>query len=85
MRVPPRLGLAVGRLVGRLVGDVVITAEEVAGLMQNLLATLSPPSGRTALSHWVLKHRDTLGRAYSSELARRRDRGRAYEQLRRRS
>ena len=80
--IPPRLGVAVGRVVGMIVRDVVVTPEEVAGLMQNLLVTASPPAGKTALSQWVLEHRESLGRRYSSELARRRDRHKTYEQLR---
>ncbi|MBZ5641043.1 MAG: NAD(P)H-binding protein [Acidobacteriia bacterium] len=83
--IPPGLGVAVARLLGALVGDVVVTREEVAGLMQNLLVTDSPPAGRTALCRWAFEHRDTLGRRYSSELARRRDRLRSYEDLRRRA
>jgi NADH dehydrogenase len=65
-----------------VVGDVVVTPEEVAGLMQNLLVTSSPPAGHTALSQWVLQHRESLGRRYSSELARRRDRHKTYDDLR---
>ena len=80
--MPPALGLAVGRLVGTIVGDVVVTREEVAGLMQNLLVTSSPPAGHTALSQWILEHRESLGRRYSSELARRRNRQKTYEELR---
>ncbi len=80
--LPPRLALAFGRVLGRLVGDVIITPEEVAGLMQDLLVTDSPPAGDTALSRWVIENRDSLGRRYSSELARRRDRQRSYEALR---
>ncbi len=80
--IPPALGVAVGRLVGMIVRDVVVTPEEVAGLMQNLLVTSSLPAGTTALSQWVLQHRESLGRRYSSELARRRDRLRTYEAIR---
>ena len=80
--IPPGLGVAVGRFVGTIVGDVVVTPEEVAGLMQNLLVTSSPPAGHTALSAWVREHGQSLGRRYSSELARRRDRTKTYEQLR---
>lgn len=83
--IPPALGLMVSRLVGALVGDVVVTREEIAGLMQNLLVTSSPPAGHTALSAWVREHHETLGRSYSSELARRRDRTSSYEALRRQS
>jgi uncharacterized protein YbjT (DUF2867 family) len=80
--IPPALGVAIGRLVGAVVGDVVVTREEVAGLMQNLLVTSSPPAGQTALSQWILEHRESLGRRYSSELARRRNRQKTYEELR---
>jgi uncharacterized protein YbjT (DUF2867 family) len=80
--IPPRLGLLFGRVLGTVMGDVVITPEEVAGLMQNLLVTSSPPAGATALSEWVVQEREMLGRRYSSELARRRDRTKSYEELR---
>ena len=43
--VPPALGYWVGWVVGKLVGDTVVTREEIAGLMQNLLVTDSPPAG----------------------------------------
>lgn len=77
--IQPKLGLAVARLIGLVVGDVVVTPEEVAGLMRNLLVTSSPASGNTRLSQWVADNGETLGRGYSSELARRRGRGRAPE------
>jgi len=80
--VPPSVSLAFGRIVGRIVGDVVITREEIDGLMKNLLMTASPPAGTTSLSQWIVEHRESLGRRYSSELARRRDRRRSYEALR---
>ncbi len=79
--VPPRAGYAVGWLLGRLVGDVVITREEIEGLMQGLLATDSPPAGRTRLTDWARQNAATLGRKYASELARRRDRQSEYERL----
>ena len=82
VRVPPGLALLGARLMGAIVGDVVITPEEVMGLMRNLLVTTSTPAGSTALSRWTVDHRETLGRRYSSELARRRNRRKSYEQLR---
>ena len=62
-------------------GDVIVTREEIAGLMQDLLVTESPPSGQTRLTDWTREHAATLGVKYASELARRRDRSRAYETL----
>lgn len=76
---PPFLGLILGRILGWLVRDVVITRDEIQGLMQGLLCTDSPPAGSIKLSEWAREHADTLGRRYASELGRRRDRKAAYE------
>lgn len=76
--VPPWLGYAASVALGKLVGDVVVTKEEIAGLMANLLCVDAPPAGTTALTEWVKSHADTLGREYASELARRKDRRSAY-------
>jgi NADH dehydrogenase len=77
--VPPLLGYLMGKLVGKLVGDVTITREEIAGLMGNLLYVDAPPAGKTRLTDWAREHADTLGRKYTSELARRRDRSSSYQ------
>jgi NADH dehydrogenase len=70
--IPPRIGVAIGRLIGMVVRDVVVTREEVTGLMGNLLVTDSPPAGTTALSQWARQHGESLGLRYANELARRR-------------
>jgi NADH dehydrogenase len=79
--VPRTVGYLAGRLLGKLVGDVVITRDEIEGLMRGLLCTDSPPVGETKLTDWARQHADTLGTHYASELARRRNRHLAYEQL----
>jgi NADH dehydrogenase len=38
----------------------------------------TPPAGETKLSAWVREHAETLGKRYTSELARRRDRRSGY-------
>lgn len=76
--VPPSFGYLAASVLGRLVNDVVLTREEIEGLMAGLLCADSPPAGTTALSDWAREHADSLGRHYASELARRRDRERAY-------
>lgn len=81
MNVPPWLGFAVGKVVGMCVGDVMITREEIKGLMADLLCTDSPPSGTTRLTDWLRENSGAVGRRYASELARRRDRTRAYTEL----
>ena len=80
--VPPPLGYAGGWLLGKVMGDVVITRDEIAGLMQGLLATDSEPVGQTRLSDWAREHADTLGRRYATELGRRRNRRAAYANAR---
>ena len=76
--VPPWFGYAVGWLLGSLVGDVVVTKEEIEGLMADLLYVDAPPAGHTVLTDWIRSHADTLGRSYTSELARRKDQVSAY-------
>jgi hypothetical protein len=79
MSVPPGLGYWACRVVGGLVGDVVITREEIQGLMEGRLWVDAPPLGKTKLTDWVREHRDTLGRRYTSEMARRVDRAAEYK------
>ncbi|MEE9130432.1 MAG: NAD(P)H-binding protein [Phycisphaerales bacterium] len=79
--VPPALGFALGWLLGRIKGDVIITRQEIRGLMDDLLYVDSPPAGSTKLSDWARQHADELGMHYANELARRIDRRAAYEQL----
>jgi len=69
-RLPAGLALAVGRVVGWLVRDVVITPDEIAGLMANLLVSDRPPTCPTRLSEWLHEHADRLGARYASELKR---------------
>ncbi len=77
--VPPGVGYLAGWVIGKVVNDVMITKEEIAGLMANLLYVESPPTGRTKLSDWAKKYSDTLGLKYTSELARRVDRASEYK------
>jgi NADH dehydrogenase len=81
VRMPPWLGCLAGKAIGACVGDVMITREEIKGLMAGLLAVDSPPAGETRLTDWAREHAHELGQRYTSELARRKDRDAAYEQL----
>ena len=77
--IPPFMGYIAGWIIGRIVNDVMITKEEIKGLMANLLYVESPPTGSTKLTEWAQKHSDTLGLKYTSELARRTDRKTEYK------
>ncbi|MBK9053460.1 MAG: NAD(P)H-binding protein [Chloroflexi bacterium] len=76
--LPPALGYAAGWVVSRFVDDVLITREEIAGLMAGLLCVDTPPTGNTRLTDWAHRHMGSLGKQYTSELGRRRDRVAAY-------
>jgi len=78
LRLPPELGYWACCALGLLVRDVILTRSEMQGLMENRLYVDAPPLGRTRLTDWLGEHRDTLGRHYASELARRVDRCSAY-------
>jgi len=76
--VPPAVGYWCCRLVGLLVRDVVITREEIRGLMEGRLYVDAPALGATKLTDWIERHKDMLGRRYTSEMARRVDRVSGY-------
>jgi uncharacterized protein YbjT (DUF2867 family) len=77
--VSPTIGYWSGWLIGKLMGDVLITRDEITGLMENLLYTSSTPTAETKLTDWGRKHATTLGLHYASELRRRLRRDAAYE------
>jgi len=68
--VPPALMLRAGNVVGRFVRDVVLTREELEGLMTGLLVSHEPPRGRRRLDDWLLQNGEKLGTHYASELDR---------------
>ncbi len=76
--LPPGLGSWACRAIGSVVGDVVITREEIRGLMEGRLCVDALPLGPTKLTDWVRERRDSLGRRYTSEMARRVDRASSY-------
>ncbi|MBT8340220.1 MAG: NAD-dependent epimerase/dehydratase family protein [Desulfatitalea sp.] len=79
LSVSPSVGYWVCRLIGFWVNDVVITREEIQGLMEGRLCVDAPPLGVTQLTDWIERHRDTLGRRYTSEMSRRVDRLSKYQ------
>lgn len=66
----PGLALILSRLVGSVVKDVVLTRDEVDGLMAGLLISAGPPTGKTRLSDWLGQNAATVGAGYASELNR---------------
>lgn len=70
MCLPPALVYAAAVLMGLLLRDVVLTREEISGLMSGHLVSAEPPAAATRLTDWMREHRNVLGRRYASELAR---------------
>ncbi len=62
IHVSPWVALQMLRLVGPVIGDVVLTREEIEGLMANLLASKQPATGQTRFSAWLAKNSAVLGR-----------------------
>jgi NADH dehydrogenase len=79
--IPDSLGYILGWFLGKLQGDVLLTRDEIEGLKANLLHTNSPPVCETKLTDWARENSTTLGIKYASELSRRRERSKAYEDL----
>ncbi|MGB2896043.1 MAG: NAD-dependent epimerase/dehydratase family protein [Anaerolineales bacterium] len=77
--IHPSIGYLAGNLIGKLVGDVLITRDEIDGLMADLLYVDSPPTGETKLTHWAREHSPSLGRTYASEIRRRKNRVEGYD------
>jgi NADH dehydrogenase len=77
--LPPALAYIACRLFGLLVNDVIITRQEIPGLMEERLYVDAPPLGTTKLTDWLVQHSQSLGRHYTSELARRTDRKSKYQ------
>lgn len=70
INVSPKIALTLSRFVGGFVKDVVLTRDEVDGLMAGLLISDDPPKGQKSLLTWLRENRETVGQRYASELAR---------------
>ena len=70
VHTPAFLGLALTGLVGLLLRDVVLSRDEVDGLMAGLLTSGAAPTGTTRLGAWLEDNGNGLGQRYVSELRR---------------
>jgi NADH dehydrogenase len=68
--MPPRLALLAAQVLGIFMKDVMLTPEEVDGLMSNLLVSKEPPRCTTSLKDWLAANEVSTGKEYASELAR---------------
>jgi NADH dehydrogenase len=70
LRIPAPVMAIAARALGLLVGDVVLTGDEIRGLMAGLLISHEPPLGQIAFSQWLNEHATSVGRSYANELRR---------------
>ena len=70
LHVPPPAIPPLARLLGVAVRDVLLTSEELGGLMAGLVTTEGPATGHVSLTEWLAAYGSTLGTRYASELQR---------------
>ena len=78
IQVSPEFGYFMAYVIGKFVDDIIVTRDEIAGLMAGMLAVKAPPAGQTRLTDWLWQHAETIGKKYTSEMARRKDRLSSY-------
>ena len=70
VHMPPSIAIGLGHAIGLAVRDVILTKDELRGLMEGMLTSGQAPNGSTRFSEWLELHKDEIGSAYSSELRR---------------
>ena len=70
MNISSSLGILLGKLIGWVVKDVVLTKDELQGLMRNKLTSTQEPNGKTLFSSWLRDNKQHIGSEYTSELNR---------------
>ncbi len=70
VHLPPRAVLAALHGLNRSVGEVILSRQELDGLMSELLVSSEPPRGRQSVTEWLRSHGSEVGRHYASELER---------------
>lgn len=70
IHMPSPVGIAFGKMLGLFIRDVVLTENELRGLMQEMLTSTQMPNGLTRFTDWLEQNKDTVGAFYSSEIAR---------------
>jgi uncharacterized protein YbjT (DUF2867 family) len=80
--LPPLLAYAASKFLNPILRDVIITREEVAGLMRGLLDSSAPSPGTIRLTDWARSQAHDLGVRYASEVGRRTQRSADYAAVR---
>ena len=70
VHVPRAVTLTAATAIGRVVGDVVVTRDELEGLMAELVTTEGPATGTRPLTEWLGQNAAVVGKRYASEISR---------------
>ncbi len=70
IHVSQKIVIQMLRLIGPIVGDIILTREEIEGLMANLLISKEPATGQTRITTWLANNTTILGSKYASEIHR---------------
>ena len=70
VHLPPAISLQLLRVAGWLVGEVILSKEELDGLMTERLVSHEAPRGTQSVLAWLNEYGPQLGLAYASEFAR---------------
>jgi NADH dehydrogenase len=70
VHVPPAVALTAASGIGALVRDVLVTPDELEGLMAELVTTDGPATGSRRLTDWLAANAATVGTRYASEVRR---------------
>jgi uncharacterized protein YbjT (DUF2867 family) len=70
LKVPSGAGIFLGKMIGLILRDVILTGDELKGLMTELLTSTQTPNARTCFSEWLEQNKATVGSTYSSEIRR---------------
>jgi len=70
VRMPGAVIPAAARVLGLVLRDTLLTADEYRAMADGLADTDGPATGQIALTEWITRHKDTLGRRYANEIDR---------------
>lgn len=70
LSAPPSVLRLAARLLSAFLRDVLLTKDELDGLMAGLLVSSEPPRCSTSLRDWLAQNCESVGRHYASELKR---------------
>ena len=70
VHIHPRMAELASLALRPLLEDVLLTRDEIQGLMAGLLISKNKPNCPTRFSQWLREHADELGTRYASELER---------------